>query len=202
MIQLTLTLKMTTAQVIETSVTVNNNSSPTIKLNLLLKWLRLGSKLSQFNIIMMTPRTNKRNEVKLKQNFYKKPLFSLDVGLLRQRYFISMDSNRMVKSAYVALHVQRCPRLFHLLLVVMHWGRRRRLNGSSKSCFLTDERLATLFITFCEKSGFISEVQFLCKILKRVFRRPKRFRDISSKAGLPTLSNTKMSLDDYGLLTI
>ena len=100
----------------------------------------------------------------------------------------------MVKSAYVALHVQRCPRLFHLLLFVMHWGRRRRLNGGSKSCFLTDERLATLFITFCEKSGFISEVQFFCKILERVFRRPKRFRDISRKAGLPTLSNTKISL--------
>ena len=40
MIQLTLTLKMTTAQVVETSVAVNNNSptfTRTIKLNLLLK---------------------------------------------------------------------------------------------------------------------------------------------------------------------
>ena len=42
-IQLTLTLKMTTPQVVETSVTVNNNSPiqdyihPTIKLSLLLK---------------------------------------------------------------------------------------------------------------------------------------------------------------------
>ena len=48
-IQLTLTLKMTTAQVVEMSVTVNNNSpmfTRTIKLNQLLKWL-LGSNLSQ-----------------------------------------------------------------------------------------------------------------------------------------------------------
>ena len=49
---LTLTLKMTIAQVVETSVTVNNNSpirrttfTRTIKLNLLSKWL-LGSNLS------------------------------------------------------------------------------------------------------------------------------------------------------------
>ena len=49
-IQLTLALKMTTAQVVETSVTVNSPIQdyvhPTIKLNLL-KWL-LGSNLSQF----------------------------------------------------------------------------------------------------------------------------------------------------------
>ena len=50
--QLTLTLKMTTAQVVETSVTVNNNIpiqdyfTRTIKLNLLMKCL-LGSNLSQ-----------------------------------------------------------------------------------------------------------------------------------------------------------
>ena len=87
-------------------------------------------------------------------------LIILCAGLLRQQYLITMDTNRMLKSAYVALHVQRCPRLFHLLLVVMHWGRRRRLNGSSRGCFLSDESLATLFITFCEKSGFINEVQF------------------------------------------
>ena len=52
MIQLTLTLKMTTAQVVKTSVTVNNNSPiqdyvhPVGKLNLLLKW-PLGSNLLQ-----------------------------------------------------------------------------------------------------------------------------------------------------------
>ena len=48
-----LVLKMTTAQVVETSVTVNSNSpiqnyviTPTIMLNLLMKWL-LGSNRSQ-----------------------------------------------------------------------------------------------------------------------------------------------------------
>jgi len=79
-------------------------------------------------------------------------------GLLRQQYYITADSNRLLKSAYVGVHVQRCPRLLHLLLIVMHWGRRRRLNGSSRNNFISDENLATLFVTFCEKSGFIFEV--------------------------------------------
>ena len=57
-IQLTLILKITTAQVVETSVTVNNNSlfrttfTWTIKLNLLLNRL-LGSNPSQFHHIML-----------------------------------------------------------------------------------------------------------------------------------------------------
>ena len=55
MIQLTLTLKMTTAQVVETSVTVNNNSPiqdyihPDDQTQLLLKWL-LGSNLSHWGL--------------------------------------------------------------------------------------------------------------------------------------------------------
>ena len=79
-------------------------------------------------------------------------------GLLRQQYYITADSNRLLKSAYVGAHVQRCPRLLHLLLIVMHWGRRRRLNGSSRNSFLSDENLATLFVTYCENSGFVFEV--------------------------------------------
>ena len=106
------------------------------------------------------PYQNKQTEWnKIKLKLMNGNYFSF-AGLLKQQYLITMDTNRMLKSAYVALHVQRCPRLFHLLLVVMHWGRRRRLNGSSRGCFLSDESLATLFITFCEKSGFINEVQF------------------------------------------
>lgn len=84
--------------------------------------------------------------------------FSCYPGLLRQQYYITADSNRLLKSAYVGGHVQRCPSLLHLLLIVMHWGRRRHLNGSSKHSFISDENLATLFVTFCEKSGFINEV--------------------------------------------
>ena len=58
MIQLTLTLKMTTTQVVETLVNLNNNSpidtfTRTIKLNLLLKWL-LGSSLSQWKFWFQT----------------------------------------------------------------------------------------------------------------------------------------------------
>lgn len=73
----------------------------------------------------------------------------------------------MLRSAYVGLHVQRCPRLLHLLLIVMHWGRRRRINGVSRGCFLTDEELATLFVAFCEKSEFINEVNFSIKKIIR-----------------------------------
>ena len=58
MIQLTLTPKMTTTQVVETLVNLNNNSpidtfTRTIKLNLLLKWL-LGSSLSQWKFWFQT----------------------------------------------------------------------------------------------------------------------------------------------------
>ena len=83
-------------------------------------------------------------------------------GFLRQQYYITADSNRLLKSAYIGVHVQRCPRLLHLLLIVMHWGRRRRLNGNSRHSFLSDENLATLFVVFCERSGFIHEVTFFC----------------------------------------
>ena len=86
------------------------------------------------------------------------PSFSCYPGLLKQQYYITADSNRLLKSAYVGVHVQRCPRLLHLLLIVMHWGRRRRLNGNSKHSFISDENLATLFVNFCEKSRFIYEV--------------------------------------------
>ena len=84
--------------------------------------------------------------------------FSCYAGLLKQQHYITADSNRLLKSVYVSVHAQRCPRLLHLLLIVMHWGRRRRLNGNSKHSFISDENLATLFVTFCEKSGFIYEV--------------------------------------------
>lgn len=81
-------------------------------------------------------------------------------GLLREEYHITADSNKMLTSAYVGLHVQRCPRLFHLLRIIMNWGRRRQINGYHEKLFLTDEQLAIIFITFCEKSGFINEVNF------------------------------------------
>ncbi|KAJ7393635.1 hypothetical protein OS493_003290 [Desmophyllum pertusum] len=85
--------------------------------------------------------------------------FQRDQGLLRQQYYITADSNRLLKSAYVGVHVQRCPRLLHLLLIIMHWGRRRSLNGESKHSFLSDDDLATLFVAFCEKSEFINELE-------------------------------------------
>ena len=83
---------------------------------------------------------------------------SIDPGLLKQEYYITADSNKMLTSAYVSLHVQRCPPLLHLLLIIMHWGRRRQINGFHENFFLTDEQLAIIFITFCQKSGFINKV--------------------------------------------
>ena len=79
-------------------------------------------------------------------------------NLLKQDYYVTADSNRFQKSAYVSMQVQRCPRLLHLLLVLIHWGRRRHLVGNSKRSFLSDENLATLFLVFCEESDLINKV--------------------------------------------
>ena len=79
-------------------------------------------------------------------------------GLLKEEYHITADSNKMLTSAYVGLHIQRCPRLFHLLRIIMNWGRRRQINGYHEKLFLTDEQLAIIFIKFCEKCGFLNEV--------------------------------------------
>lgn len=78
----------------------------------------------------------------------------------------------MLKSAYIGLHIQRCPRLLHLLLIIMHWGHRRHIIGSYKNSFLTDEELATLFVAFCEKSRFINEASLSFNFFRTLFKHP------------------------------
>ena len=85
----------------------------------------------------------------------------LGLKLLRQDFYMTADSNRFRKSAYVSMQVQRCPRLLHLLLILIHWGRRRRLIGNSRNSFLSDENLAIIFLVFCEESDFINKVSLM-----------------------------------------
>ena len=76
------------------------------------------------------------------------------IFLLKEQYRVSADSSIMLKSAYISLHVQRCPSLLHLLLIMVHWGRRRHLIGRHYEA----EELVILFLLFCEKKGFVNEV--------------------------------------------
>ena len=96
----------------------------------------------------------------------------LGLKLLRQDFYITADSNRFQKSAYVSMQVQRCPRLLHLLLILIHWGRRRRIIGNSRNSFLSDENLATIFLVFCEESDFINKVSLMYSCISD-FRKKK-----------------------------
>ena len=83
------------------------------------------------------------------------------------QYYVTADSMEFLHSGYVSLHIQRCPFLLHLLLVVMHWGRKQRLAGSFKDCFLTPEKLAILFLSFAEAQEFITKVLYMGKFWSR-----------------------------------
>jgi hypothetical protein len=75
------------------------------------------------------------------------------------QHSITTNTNELLKSVYIYLHIQRCPRLLHLLLVIMHWGRKRHMTGSAKESFMPVEDLAVLFISFCTNSNYIEEVR-------------------------------------------
>lgn len=74
---------------------------------------------------------------------------------------ITTNRHELLKSVYIYRHIQRCPRLLHLLLVIMHWGRKRHMTGSFRDSFMLVEDLAVLFIRFCEEHKFIEKVRVL-----------------------------------------
>ena len=75
-------------------------------------------------------------------------------------YYISADPYEMLRSFYIYLHIKQSPLLLPLLLVVMHWARKRYMTGSARDSFLAVEDLGVLFIKFCEHSKFVKEVCF------------------------------------------
>ena len=79
-------------------------------------------------------------------------------NLSEDQYIITSDSIELLHSGYIALHIQQCPSLLHILLVIMHWGRKQRLAGDFKESFLTPETLAVLFLSFSEAEEFITKV--------------------------------------------
>lgn len=78
-----------------------------------------------------------------------------------QRYSISADPFEMLKSFYIYQHIMQAPLILQLLMVIMHWARKRYMTGSARDSFIAVEDLAVLFIRFCEHSGFIEEVRTL-----------------------------------------
>ncbi|XP_048583369.1 uncharacterized protein LOC5504594 isoform X2 [Nematostella vectensis] len=71
---------------------------------------------------------------------------------------ISADLSQMLKSAYIIAHLLSRPKLIHVLLVLMHWGRRRHIVGEARDSFMSTEDLGVLFLTFCEKEQLVDQI--------------------------------------------
>ncbi|KAJ7393664.1 hypothetical protein OS493_003320 [Desmophyllum pertusum] len=81
-------------------------------------------------------------------------------GLLKQQYYITADSNRLLKSAYVGVPCSAVSSSPPSSIDNNALGAQTvLLMESQKYSFLSDDNLATLFVAFCEKSKFINELE-------------------------------------------